>query len=200
MIQANKPTAQRRSGRSGRAFLALPGIAALRSSRTLLQNELRRAAESSTGEMLRITTVGAAPAAELRGLLAARTSGVEATLIEFDDEALAWMRTAQRASRLRLELESSSISRSDIGGWRLKVRICLFAAAFCLLGPLRHRAAQLLAWTAAPGGWPCRVPAPAQSDKTFFAHILGWDIEHRDENDNQHSFPALRLWQRLRTV
>jgi extracellular factor (EF) 3-hydroxypalmitic acid methyl ester biosynthesis protein len=186
MIHANKPDGEHPLGPLlDAAFLALPSMTALRSGRTLLQNELRRATENSTGDTLRITAVAAAPGAELRGLLAAKASGVEATLIEFDDEALAWMRTGHRGSRLRLELESLvnlalGQRRVDVEGqdFVYSLLVSSFSDRFAI-GLLNYLHGLLR-----PGGWACvGCLHPQNPDKTFLNHILGWSIAHRDEEE-----------------
>jgi CRP-like cAMP-binding protein len=186
MIGANKPDGEHPLGPLlDAAFLALPSMTAFRSSRTLLQNELRRAAEGSTKGPLRIASVAAAPAAELRGLLAARPADVEGTLIEFDDEALTWMRTAHRGSRLRLELES--LVNLALGQRRVALDSQDFAYSLLVSSFSDRFAIGLLNYLHSvlrPGGWACvGCFHPRNPDKTFLSHILGWNIAHRDEDE-----------------
>ncbi len=186
MIQAGKPDGEAPLGPIlDRAFLALPVMTALRASRTLLQKELRRAAENREGDTLRITAVASAPATELRGLVAAKGSHIEATVIEFDDEALSWMRAAHRGSRLRLELESLvdlALGQRRAGEEGQDFAYSLLLPAFSdrfAIGLLNYLHSLLR-----PGGWACvGFLHPSNPDRAFLDHILGWKITHRDEGE-----------------
>ena len=185
MIHANRPDGQAPVGTIlDGAFLALPSLASLRSGRKLLQDELLGVAENSARKPVRITSVGAAPATELRGMVAARPSDVEATLIEFDEEALAWVRTNRRGLRLRLELESlvnlalgQRLVDVDQQDFVYSLLVSSFSDRFAI-GLLNYLHSLLR-----PGGRVCvGCFHPRNPDKTFFAHVLGWNIVHRDEN------------------
>jgi extracellular factor (EF) 3-hydroxypalmitic acid methyl ester biosynthesis protein len=185
MIQGNKPDGEAPVGPLlDEAFLALPSMAAFRAGRKLLQDELRQAAERSNGGTIRIAGVGAAPATELRGMVTARASDVEATLIEFDDEALAWVRTHCPGTRLRLEFESLVTlalgeRQVDVDGqdFVFSMLVSSFSDRFAI-GLLNYLHGLLR-----PGGWvSVGCLHPRNPDKTFFAHILGWNIVHRDED------------------
>jgi hypothetical protein len=185
LIHSNKPDGQGALGPLlDEAFLALPSIVAIRSSRKLLQDELRQAADSSATKPVRITSVGAAPADELRGIAAARAADVEGTLLEFDDEALDWVRTIRGGARLRLELESLvnialGFRRVEVDGQDFVYSLLLssFSDRFAV-GVLNYLHGLLK-----PGGWACVGSLhPRNPDKSFFTHVLGWDIVHRDED------------------
>jgi CRP-like cAMP-binding protein len=185
MIHASKPDGEGVLGPLlDEAFLALPSIAAIRSSRKLIQDELRQVTDDSASKPVHITSVGAAPAAELRGIAAARPCDVEGTLVEFDDEALDWVRTIRGGARLRLELES--LVNLALGVRRVEVDsqdfvytmlVSSFSDRFAI-GVLNYLHGLLK-----PGGWACVGSLhPRNPDKSFFAHVLGWDIVHRDED------------------
>lgn len=186
MIQANAPDGEAPLGPVlDRAFLALPVMTALRSSRTLLENELRTAEKSRVGDTLRITAVASAPALELRGLIAAKGAHIEATVIEFDDEAIAWLRTAHRGSRLRFELENLvdlALGQRRVGGEGQDFAYSLLLSTFSdrfAIGLLNYLHSLLR-----PGGWACvGCLHPRNPDRAFLDHILGWKITHRDEGE-----------------
>jgi extracellular factor (EF) 3-hydroxypalmitic acid methyl ester biosynthesis protein len=128
--------------------------------------------------------VGSAPATELRGLVAAGPTDVDATFVEFDDEALAWMRTHRGGARLRLEQESLvnlalAQRRVDVEGqdFAYSMLISSFSDRFAI-GLLNYLHGLLR-----PGGWAWVGGLHSSNpDKTFLAHILGWSIAHRDED------------------
>lgn len=186
MILAGKPDGEVPAGPIiDTAFLDLPAMKAIRASRVLLQDELRAVVGKDSAEPVRVTALAGAPAGELRGLVAAKAAGVEATLIEFDDEALTWMRTVHRGSRLRLELES--LVNLALGQRRVAVGnqdfvYTLLSSSFTdrfAIGLLNYLHSLLR-----PGGWACvGCLHPRNPDKSFLGHILGWNIAHRDEED-----------------
>jgi hypothetical protein len=185
LIHNNKPDGESTLGPLlDEAFLALPSIAAIRCSRKLLQDELRQVADGSAAKPVRITSVGAAPAAELRGIAAARPSDVEGTLVEFDDEALDWVRTIRGGARLGLELES--LVNIALGFRRVEVEGQDFVYSLLISSFSDRFAVGLLNYLHGllkPGGWACVGSLhPRNPDKSFFAHVLGWDIVHRDED------------------
>ncbi|HEY3899535.1 MAG TPA: cyclic nucleotide-binding domain-containing protein [Chthoniobacter sp.] len=191
MIHAHKPDGEGALGPLlDEAFLALPSMAAIRSSRKLIQDALRQVVDSSATKPVRITSVGAAPAVELRGIAAARPSDVEGTLLEFDDEALDWVRTIRGGARLRLELESLvnlalGFRRVDVDGqdFVYSLLVSSFSDRFAV-GVLNYLHGLLR-----PGGWACIGSLhPRNPDKSFFAHVLGWDIVHRDEDAMNNLF------------
>lgn len=185
MIHANKPDGKAPLGPLfDGAFLALPSMAAIRTGRKLLQNELREAAEKSSGSPVRITAVGAAPAAELFGMVAAKADSVEATLIEFDSEALSWVRTNRSGTRTQFELES--LVTLALGQHRVRVDGQDFAYSLLIPSFSDRFAIGLLNYLHGllkPGGRACVTSLhPRNPDKTFFTHVLGWNIAHRDED------------------
>jgi CRP-like cAMP-binding protein len=191
LVQMKKPDGEAPLGPVlDAAFLSLPSMSAWRGSRVLFQEELRRAAEEAGDRTLRITAVGAAPASELRGLAAARGAGVEATFIEFDEEALNSLRAALRGSKARLELES--LVNIALGFRRVTVEgqdfvYSMLASSFSdrfAIGLLNYLHGLLR-----PGGWACvGFMHPSNPDKTFLSHMLGWGIAHRDQDDMNSLF------------
>ncbi|EDY19674.1 cyclic nucleotide-binding protein [Chthoniobacter flavus Ellin428] len=185
MIHSNKPDGKAPLGPSfDKAFLALPAMNAFRASRRLLQNELRQAAESSTGGPVQITAVGAAPAAELFGMVAVKGTGVNATLIEFDPDALHWLQTNRSGTRIRFELES--LVNLALGQEHVQVEGQDFAYTLLISSFSDRFAVGLLNYLHGllkPGGRVCVASLhPRNPDKTLLTHVLGWNIVHRDEN------------------
>ena len=191
MVQTKKPDGEAPLGPLlDTAFLALPSMSAWRASRKMLQEELRRVSEEFGDRTLRITSVAAAPASELRGLAAARPGSIDATYIEFDEEALAWIRNAQRGSKARLELES--LVNLALGFRRVgeegqdfvySMLVSSFSDRFAI-GLLNYLHGLLR-----PGGWVCvGFMHPSNPDKTFLSHMLGWSIAHRDQDDMNSLF------------
>jgi hypothetical protein len=109
---------------------------------------------------------------------------VEASFVEFDEEALVWMRAHGVGARLHFGQESLvnlalASRRVDLEGqdFVYSALISSFSDRFAI-GVLNYLHGLLR-----PGGWAWVGGLhPSNPDKTFLAHILGWSIAHRDED------------------
>lgn len=169
------------------AFLSLPVAQALRDSRRLIADELRRVREDINGDTFRVTAIDATPAPELRTFLADTSVQTEATLIEFDDEALVRLRTSDAlGAPVRLELET--LLNLALARRRVPVDGQDFAYALMLGGALPDRFCigllNYLHGLLRPGGWAAvGCLHPDNPDKAFLDHVLGWKLHHRSESE-----------------
>ncbi len=190
MIRANSAEGEAPAGALlDGAFLALPVAAALRASRELLAKEMQRVRAEVEGGVFRVVAIAAAPAPELRAPFpdTAAPLRTEATLIEFDDEALARLRTLDVAGGpVRLELEM--LLNLALARRRVAVEQQDFAYALMLGNALPDRFCigllNYLHGMLRPGGWAAvGCIHPDNPDKAFLDHVLGWELHHRTESD-----------------
>jgi extracellular factor (EF) 3-hydroxypalmitic acid methyl ester biosynthesis protein len=197
MILQNVP---RGTGRVGpaldRCWLESPFCAALRARRALLAEEIGRAVDSASGTA-RVAALGCGPAAELVDALGGRAGRAEATLVDFDPQALVF--AADRAARagLRDSVRVVEAGLAHLARGRLPVEPrphdLVYSAA--LLDALDDAAAvRVLALMHAllrPGGRAVVAALrPAEPCRAFLDHVLEWRVEHRDRAALDRLFAA----------
>lgn len=187
MIVGGKPEGGNRLGTLlDDAFLQLPSITALRDSRGVIVEEFLQHFASGASQSLQIAAIGSAPSSELKQMFEGVAAlEVEATVIEFDDEALLRVRANPPVSKpLRLEMET--LVDLALGRHRAAVNGCDFVYAPVLGNSLSDRfflgLLNYIHDCLEPGGWAAvGCFHPQNPDKAFLQHVLGWPIHHRTE-------------------
>jgi SAM-dependent methyltransferase len=185
-----------------RCFLNLPGAKAVRNRRGLLVDEIRRTSRAGGDELTRFTSLACGPAEEVFDVLADPdlAARLQATLIDIDEEALAFVedRARQRGVLDRLTLAQANLIYLAVGRHRLELPpqhlvysvglIDYFNDAFVL--KLMDFAHALLR----PGG---RLILgnfhPLNSSRAMMEHVLEWKLIHRSEDDMHRLFAASKF-------
>ncbi len=190
------------SGRLGplidRCFLDLPAAKAVRNRRRLLVDEIQQTCAADQAAV-RITSLACGPAEEVFDVLAesADSARLHATLVDFDEEALAFVKNValQRGVLDRLTLAQANLIYLAVGRHRLELPpqdlvysvglIDYFNDPFVL--KLMNYAHALLR----PGG---RLILgnfhPANSSRAIMEYVLEWKLIHRTEDDMHRLFAA----------
>jgi SAM-dependent methyltransferase len=181
-----------------RCFLDLPAAKAVRNRRRLLVEEIQQACAADQ-PAVRITSLACGPAEEVFDVLAESpdSSRLHATLVDFDEEALAFVKNVaiQRGVLDRLTLAQANLIYLAVGRHRLELPpqdlvysvglIDYFNDPFVL--KLMNYAHALLR----PGG---RLVLgnfhPANSSRAIMEYVLEWKLIHRTEDDMHRLFAA----------
>jgi CRP-like cAMP-binding protein len=191
------------SGRLGplidRCFQDLPAAKAVRNRRRLLVDEIQRTCAAAGHAAVRITSLACGPAEEVFDVLAesAASSRLHATLVDFDEEALAFVKdlAIQRGVLDRLTLAQANLIYLAVGRQRLELPpqdlvysvglIDYFNDPFVL--KLMNYAHALLR----PGGQLILGNFhPANSSRAIMEYVLEWNLIHRTEDDLHRLFAA----------
>lgn len=185
-----------------RCFLNLPGAKAVRNRRELLAGEIRSTCDAAGGAAVRFTSLACGPAEEVFDILAqpGLASRLQATLIDIDEEALAFVRERARQCGVldRLRLEQANLIYLAVGRHRLELPsqdliysvglIDYFNDKFVL--KLIDYGHSLLR----PGG---RLILgnfhPVNASRAMMEHVLEWKLNHRSEDDMHRLFAASKF-------
>ena len=182
-----------------RCFQNLPAAKAVRNRRGLLVDEIHRTCAAAGDAVVRITSLACGPAEEVFDVLAeaGKSSRLHATLVDFDEEALAFVRkrASERGVLDRLTLTHANLIHLAVGRHQLPLPPQDLVYSVGLIDYFNDRyVLKLINYAHAllrPGG---RLILgnfhPANSSRAIMEHVLEWNLIHRTEDDMHRLFAA----------
>ncbi len=185
-----------------RCFLNLPGAKAVRNRRGLLADEIRRTCQAAGNAVVRFTSLASGPAEEVFDILAepVLAARLQATLIDIDKKALAYVRNrARRCGVLdRLRLEQANLIYLAVGRHRLELPPQDLVYSVGLIDyfndPFVLKLIDYVYALLRPGG---RLILgnfhPVHTSRAIMEHVLEWKLIHRTEDDMHRLFAASKF-------
>lgn len=204
IIYQNRPTGTQRVGPLiDHWFLEGSAAKAVRNRRGLLAREIRRTCEAAETGTARLCTLACGPAEELFDVLAIPElcPRIEATLIDIDSQALAFVREKATANGHESKLRLVEGNLVYLAAGRQKISNLAPQDLIYSIGLIDYfndkwviKLIDYIHSLLRPGG---RVILgnfhPANPNKAFMDHVLDWKLIHRTEADMHRLFAASRF-------
>lgn len=183
-----------------RCFLGLPAARAVVNRRALVAREIRATQRRCADRTARVASFACGPARELFDVFEAALDPLEATLVDFDDQALTYCATERDLLDVgtSVQLMPANLIHAALGRRTLALAPQDLIYSIGLIDyfedPLVVKLLDLIHDKLAPGG---RVVLgnfhPRNPTKAMLDHVLDWSLIHRTEDDMNRLFRASKF-------